>query len=62
MRSPEDSVTRFGEISPSGLHFKSLKQLFESLLNIWQNVEPYLEIFNAIGHIFIVTNGQILKK
>ena len=39
------SETIFGEISPKWEHFKSLWQLFESLLNIWQNVAPSLEIF-----------------
>ena len=38
---------------------KVYAQLFESLLIIWQNVEPYSV---AIGHIFIVTNGKILKN
>ena len=54
--SDEISVTRFGEISPKCQHFKSLWQLLESLLNIWQNVEFSLEILYAIGHIFIATN------
>ena len=39
----------------------NIRQLFEGLLYIWQNVELPLEIFLAIGHIFIVTNGQIWK-
>ena len=60
--STTDSVTRFGEISPSGQHFNTLGQLFESLLIIWQNVELYLDIFNAYCLIFIVTNRRILKK
>ena len=43
------SVTRFGKISANNRqHFKSLCQLFASLLNIWQNVEPSLEIFQSI--------------
>ena len=54
--SDEIRVTRFGEISPKCQHFKSLWQLLESLLNIWQNVEFSLEILYAIGHIFIATN------
>ena len=41
----ERSVTRFGEFSPKYQHFKCLWLLLESLLNIWLNVEPSLEIF-----------------
>ena len=54
------SVTRFVEFSPSGKHFKSLGQLYESSLRYY--VESYLDIFNAIGRIFIVSNGRILKN
>ena len=42
-------------------HFKSLRQLLESLLNIWLN--NFFGNFSIlpIRHIFIVTNGQIWK-
>ena len=56
------SMTKFGGILPKWQHFKSLWHLFPSLLNIWQNVFPCFEIFNGIGHIFIVSNEQILKN
>ena len=35
---PSSCVTRFGEISPLWHNFKSLRQIFESLFIIWQNV------------------------
>ena len=55
-------IYKQGQCDQIGQHFKSLGQLFQSLLIIWQNVEPYLDILNAIGRIFIVTNGRILKN
>ena len=56
------NVTRFGEISPKCRHFKSLWQLFDSSLNIWQNVEPSLEIFRYyLGTFSLLQMGQYGK-
>ena len=41
----ECSVTRFGEILALGQTFKNLRQTFEGLFCVWQNVRPTLEIF-----------------
>ena len=56
------SVTRLGEISPFWQNFKSLRQIFEGLFLIWQNVESTWQNFCIIGLIFIVVVGQILKN
>ena len=54
-------VTRFGEIWPLWLNFKSiwhflkLNVLFGQILNI-------LKILNGFGQIVIAVNGQILNK
>ena len=37
-------------------------QFFQWLLRIWQNFEPTLANFYAIGKIFNVANGQIIQK
>ena len=48
------SVTRFGEISPFWQNMLRHWQNFNGLFSIWQK-------FDAIGQIYIVANGQILK-
>ena len=54
-------MTRFGEIWPLWLNFKSiwhflkLNVLFGQILNI-------LKILNGFGQIVIAVNGQILNK
>ena len=53
------SVTIFGEILPLWRNNKSLA-IFACLFNIWQNCEPTLANFYAIGEKFIVAKGQIL--
>ena len=58
----ESSVTRFGEISPLWQTFTSIWQNFDSFFLIWQNAEPTLAICDIFGLIFIVANGQVLKK
>ena len=56
------NVTRLANFRQIVTHFKSLRQLLESLLNIWLN--NFFGNFSIlpIRHIFIVTNGQIWKK
>ena len=54
-------MTRLGEISPLWQNFKVFGQLLKALFTIWQNFEPILAIFYAIGQIYIPINGQILK-
>ena len=49
------SVTRFGEISPFWQNMLRRWQNFNGLFSIWQK-------FDAIGQIYIVANGQILKS
>ena len=50
------SVTRYGEISPLWQKFNQFLAIFSEILNLfWQS-------FNAIRHIFINVNGQILEK
>ena len=41
---------------------KKLGYIFEGVLCIWQNFEPSLNKFDAIGQIFIIEYGQILDK
>ena len=41
------------------IFLKSLA-IFEGLFNIWQNCEPTLATFYAIGQKFIVAKGPIL--
>ena len=55
------SVTRFGQILQLWRNFISLLQFFEGLLNIWQDCEPTLVTFYAIGQKFIVVKGQISR-
>ena len=54
------SVARFGKILPLWPNAKSLWLLFEVFVCIWQNFEPILEFFNAIGQVYIAVNGQIV--
>ena len=56
------SVTRFGEILPLKLNFKSLWQVSNDLFSVRQYFEPTLAIFYTIGHIFIAVKGQKLNK
>ena len=51
----------FGKISQFWQNFKSLGKFCKGIVCAWQNFEPTLAtIFNAIGQIFIVINGQRL--
>ena len=36
----ENSVTRFGEISPLWHNLKNLGYIFERSFSVWQNVDP----------------------
>ena len=58
----ESSVTRFGEISPFWQNFISHGKFCKGLVFAWQYLEPTLPHFYALGHIFIVVNGQRLIK
>ena len=38
------------------------RQLWQQKLSLWQNLEPTLTNFYAIGQIFLIVNSQMLKK
>ena len=42
--------------------WRNLWPFLEGLLRLWQNFEPNLAYFYAIGQIFIVVNSQTLKN
>ena len=52
-------MTRFCEILPLWLNFKSAWQSFEGLFSNWVNFEDVLGNNFANEQIFIVSNGQI---
>ena len=54
-------MTRFGEISPLWLNFKSLGQIFWGLISNWQNFDPTVAKMFFIWHVFIVVDGPIRK-
>ena len=46
-------------------HFRKIFNVFSNFngfVIIWQNIEPTLANFYAIGQMFIVANGQILNN
>ena len=59
---PSSSETRFGKISPLRQQKLRLWQFLEGLFGLWQFFEPTLANLNAIGQIFRIINGQILKN
>ena len=45
-----------------GIFLKYFGYFIKVLLSIWQSIEPTLDIFYAIGQIFIVVNCQKMKQ
>ena len=60
-RSVACSATRFGKISLHLANFKTLRFFFKRF-NLYLGKFNLFWQFFAIGHIFIVVHGQILKK
>ena len=56
------SVSRFSNFLLLWRYFKSLWQVLEDSFSSWQYFESTLAIFHAIGQIFIVVNGHIVKN
>ena len=58
-----NSVTRFGEVSPIQQKCASLWQIFNSLYFLYGKMMGLLwQMWNIIGLVFIVVNGQISKN
>ena len=62
MSYDSDSVTRLGNFCLFGTIFISPWTFLEGLCGRWQNDEPTLAFFNAIGLIFIIVNDQMSRK
>ena len=56
------SVTRFGKMSPIWRNKLRLWQNVDGLISIWKNFESTLAKFYAIGQIFMIVHGKILKS
>ena len=56
------SVTWFGEISPLCQYFKSIGQFVTVYITLLNTLNLFWSYVYTIGQIFIVVNGQMLKK
>ena len=56
------SVTRFGKFLPFCTLLKVFGHFWKALFSFWQNFEYSLSNVYALGQIYSVTNGQILKN